>query len=213
MSGVPGGFGSHRPSRGHAMHLGRLAPTATRNRSLPLLVATVVALCGAAIVAALLLPTPAPPPGPPPELPRPAAPLPPPVVASPLARTPPPPPPPPSPVSTFDWKSLPLEPRDERRVRGQTVVRAALPQLGTCVTHWPHTPGAPMPVANASLGLLATAEGFQVQDVEFTGGTLTDATELACVRAALIGKRYPGPRAPVGTRKRIAERLVLPVAP
>jgi hypothetical protein len=189
-----------------------LTRTSIRIRWLPLLVGTVVLLCGVAIAVALMLPTPAPEP-----LPA-AAVVPAPVAASPTpapaATVWPAPAAAPAPAApAFNWNTLPIETRVGRLPAGPALVRTSLPELKQCITDWPHVPGAPMPMVKVLLGLVSTAGGLQVEDVEITDGNVSDPAARSCIRAALLGKQVPGPRPPLGTRKRVADRLLLPVPP
>jgi hypothetical protein len=187
-----------------------VARTRPRIRWLPLLVGAVVALCAVAVLTALLLPSPAEEATPPPAPPAP--------VAAP-ATAPGPPSAPPLPDSrsrvqaAVDWSALPVEARDRRRPTAAALLRVNIPRLQACMVGWKHEPGAPQPSVEVTLGLLSTVAGLEVEHVDITGGTVRDAATRVCIVDVLVGNTIPGVRPPVGTRKRVADRLLLPVPP
>jgi hypothetical protein len=93
------------------------------------------------------------------------------------------------------------------------MVRPSNQALLHCTEHWQSPPGARPATVEVTLGLLSTINGLQVANVEITGGTLSDPAVQACVSEALLSSRVPATKVPVGTRRRITQRILVPVPP
>jgi len=212
--------------RGPVLREGKLSPTVartlTRIRSLPLLVAVVLALCGVAIAAAFLVP----PHGTEPSVPIDVPPR------QPVAVAPPPPPPqlrpspPPVPAApavalapvpsrseSIDWKSLPVQPQGvllgELAPIGQLAVRRAMPRLRRCLPP-PPPAGTPPQTLDVALGLTGEEGSYTIQHVEVLGSTATDRAVETCVTQSLIGLRFAVRGSQDWKQLRISSKIAVP---